>query len=246
MSNLIQYRAISCAIVTLVSFFVTSPAFTQDYSFAAIRGLIEQDVGRLIMPKVYEKLGFTIDIEPMPGDRAQKEATSGEKDGEIMRIFTYGEENPTTIRVPTPYYQLETMGFVHRDSSIVINSKEDLANYRLVKVRGVKHTNNISSGMPDVHNIKNTTNMMEFLHRGRADIALTNTVDGILVLKQMGYSHIIPLGQPLAVLDLFNYIHEDHAELVPVVDAVIKDMIATGELAEVIKNAEEKIIEGKQ
>ena len=223
---------------------VVTPSVAQDYSFVSIRGLIEQDVGRIIMPKVYEKLGMSIDIEPMPGQRAQKEATSGNKDGEIMRIWTYGEENNTVVRVPTPYYQLETMGFILSNrTDIVVNSREDLAKYKLVKVRGVKHTNNISAGMPFVHDIKNTSNMMEFLTRGRADIALTNTVDGELALKKMRITNVKKLGPPLAVLDLFNYIHESKADIVPEVDAAIREMQASGELDAVIKVAEEEVIE---
>ena len=231
-------------LLLLLLFSIAAPSVAQDFSFVSIRGLIEQDVGRKVMPKVYEKLGLSIDIEPMPGQRAQKEATSGNKDGEIMRIWTYGEENNTVVRVPTPYYQLETMGFILSNrTDIVVNSKEDLAKYKLVKVRGVKHTNNISAGMPFVHDIKNTSNMMEFLTRGRADIALTNTVDGELALKKMRITNVKKLGPPLAVLDLFNYIHESKADIVPEVDAAIKEMQANGELAEVIKVAEEEVIE---
>jgi hypothetical protein len=54
--------------------------------------LIEQDVGRIIIPEIYNNLGMTVTIKPVPGKRAQQLATSGKKDGEIMRIFTYGLE----------------------------------------------------------------------------------------------------------------------------------------------------------
>ena len=235
-------KALLRAVAFGAAAFAGLQASAQDFQFASIEKLIEQDVGRVIMPKVYEKAGYSISITPMPGQRAQQEATTGAKDGEIMRIFTYGEENPTTIRVPTPYYYLETMGFIREDSGIVINSKEDLANYRLVKVRGVKHTNNITRGMPDVHDIKNTNNMMEFLRRGRADIALTNTVDGVLALRNLGYNDIVPLSAPLATLDLFNYIHEKNSDLVPEIDAVIQEMQASGEMDQIISAAEEEVI----
>jgi polar amino acid transport system substrate-binding protein len=53
-------------------------------------------------------------------------ATAGGKDGEIMRIWTYGKENPTTLRAPTPCYQLETMPFYKKGRGVVINNKTDL------------------------------------------------------------------------------------------------------------------------
>ncbi len=217
--------------------------FSQDYQFVSIQNLIEQEVGRVLIPEIYKKLDLTVDIAPMPGKRAQEEATTGAKDGEIMRIFTYGEENPTTIRVPTPYYYLETMGFVRKNSGIRIRSKKDLAKYRLAKVRGVKHTNNITKGLENVFDLKNTETMMEFLKRGRADVALTNTVDGILVLEKLGYKNIGPIEKPLAVLDLYNYIHEDHADIVPQVDKAILDMQKSGEMKQLIARAEAAVIQ---
>ena len=215
----------------------------QDYQFVSIQNLIEQEVGRVLIPEIYKKLDLTVDISPMPGNRAQEEATTGAKDGEIMRIFTYGNENPTTIRVPTPYYYLETMGFVRKNSGIRIKSKADLAKYRLAKVRGVKHTNNITKGLENVFDLKNTETMMEFLARGRADVALTNTVDGLLVLEKLGYENIGPIEKPLAVLDLYNYIHENHADIVPLVDKAILDMQSSGELKQLIAKAEAAVIQ---
>ncbi|MGH1542868.1 MAG: substrate-binding periplasmic protein [Arenicella sp.] len=213
-----------------------------EYNFVSIENLIEQEVGRLLIPEIYKKLGYTANINPMPGKRAQQEATSGSKDGEIMRIFTYGQENPTTIRVPTPYYYLETMGFVKRGSGIKINDKSDLARYRLVKVRGVKHTNNISAGLSKVQDIGSTERMMKFLNFGRADIALTNTVDGMLTLQKLGFTDIVPLDKPLATLELFNYIHESNKHLVPEVDSAIKEMLQDGSLKALIEDAENQVI----
>ena len=150
----------------------------EEYHFVSVKGLIEQDVGRIIIPEIYKNLGLTITIKPVSGKSAQQHATSGKKDGEIMKIFTYGLENPTTIRVPTPYFSLETMAFIKIDSGIVIKNKEDLKKYKVVKVSGVKHTNNITKEMSNVSDIQSTLSMMKFLQKGRADVALTNTVDG--------------------------------------------------------------------
>jgi len=222
--------------------FATHFVYAQEYFFVSIQDLIEQEVGRLIIPEIYKKLNLKATISPVPGKRAQFLASSGTKDGEIMRIWTYGIENPTTIRVPTPYYYLETMAFIKKGSGIVINNKKDLSKYKLVKVRGVKHTNNITKGFSNVHDLNSTETMMKFLQAGRADVALTNTVDGMLVLKKFGIKNIVPIKKPLAVLDLYHYIHEKHKALVPKVDDVIKELKASGELKRIIQNAENRVI----
>ncbi len=212
------------------------------YHFVSIENLIEQEVGGLIIPQIYDKLNIDIQISPKPAKRAQAYAISGKRDGEIMRIWSYGIENKTTLRVPTPYYKLETMAFIKKDSGIVINSKDDLKNYKLIKVRGVKHTNNITSGLSNVIDVQNTKVMMKFLNADRAEVALTNTVDGLIVLKELGYSNITPLKKPLAILNLYHYIHEKNKHLISKVDKVIKQMKSNGELQKVIHDAESKII----
>lgn len=216
---------------------VSNVRSSEKYHFASIEGLVEQEIGRIILPEVYKKLGINIVITAMPGKRAEKEATSGVVDGEIMRIWSYGEENPSTIRVPTPYYYLETTAFV-KNKNIVVTVKADLAKYSLVKIRGVKHTNNITEGLEFVQDVETTCQMMRFLLAGRADIALTNTIDGTNTLKRCRITGVVPSGKPLAVWKLYHYLHVDHKDLVPRVDTVIKKMIASGEMAALIKKAE--------
>lgn len=213
-----------------------------EYHFVSIENLIEQEIGRIILPQVYKKLGIAITITPLPGKRAQFQATSGQSDGEIMRIYSYGKENPTTYRVPTPYYRLETMVFIKKNSPIKIKRKEDLSHYSIVKVRGVKHTNNITTGLSNIADVNSTEQAMRLVDEGLVDIALTNTIDGLMALKKLGIDNVVPIDQPLATLDLFHYIHDDHKELIPLVDSMIKEMIANGEMALIIQTAENAVI----
>jgi len=218
-------------------------ANAEEYHFVSINNLIEQEVGRIVLPQVYKSLGIDITIIPMPAKRAQYEATSGNSDGEIMRIFTYGLENPTTHRVPTPYYYLQTMAFIKKGSGVKISNKNDLSRYVIAKVRGVKHTNNITKGLTNIYDLNTTKQLMRFVEKGRADVALTNTVDGLMALKELGIDTIVPSEKPLATLDLFHYIHEDHKDLIPRIDAKIKEIKSSGELKIMIKEAENAVIE---
>ncbi len=222
--------------------FISSLTYADIYDFVSIEKLIEQEVGRIILPEIYKKLNIKISITPVPGKRAQQMAISGQKDGEIMRIYTYGDENPTMIRVPTPYYFLETMAFVKMGRGIVIDNRDDLKNYNLGKVRGVKHTDNITEGIDNVVDVNTTAQMMKMLENNRIDIALTNTLDGLIILKELGYSDIITMDKPLAVLELYHYIHASKSNIVSEVDSVIKEMIASGEMKELIFMVEKTVI----
>ncbi|WDD97195.1 substrate-binding periplasmic protein [Thalassomonas actiniarum] len=213
------------------------------YEFASIEYLSEQELGRIVLPQIYKNLGIDINIIPFPANRAQYVASSGKKDGEIMRIWTYGDENSTTIRVPTPYYYLETMPFVLKQQQITIRHIQDLKNYKLVKVRGVKHTNNITAGLSQVYEVNSTEAMFKLLRSGKIDVALTNTLDGNLVLKRLGYKDIIAMEKPLAVLPLYHYIYQKHQALVPVIDQEIKRLKNNGDLQQLIEKAEKQIIQ---
>ncbi|QTL35198.1 substrate-binding periplasmic protein [Pseudoalteromonas viridis] len=210
--------------------------------FVSINYLIEQEVGRLVLPQVYHKLNVSIVITPYPGKRAQQLVRSGKRHGEIMRIFSYGEENPHTIRVPTPYYTLETMAFVRSDAQLDIHSEQDLSKYRIAKVRGVKHTNNITKGMPEVEDTDTTIQALNLVSKGLADVALTNRIDGLVMLAQAGIENVVPHQRSFRVLELYHYIHKDQQHWVDKVDGVLRRMMQSGELAALIKKAENQVI----
>lgn len=211
----------------------------ETYHFVSIENLAEQRIGKIIIPRIYKKLNKQVTITPLPGKRAHKLAKSGIKDGEIMRIFSYGVENKMLIRVPTPYYHLKTMAYIRKDSGIVINTIDDLKKYRLVKVMGVMHTDKVTAGMKNVHELKSTIQMMNTLRKNRADIALTSSIDGDRVLKMYDIEDIISIEEPLSVLPLFHYIHNTHKNIVPKVDAVINEMKVSGEMQKLINHAKE-------
>ena len=210
--------------------------------FASINYLIEQEVGLILIPKIYQSVGIDVQISPLPAKRAQKLASRGVVDGEIMRIFSYGDETPTTIRVPTPYYYLETCAFTKKSAEIELPTASALRNYRLAKVRGVKHTNNITKGMPNVIDEDNTSQAMKLLAAGLADAVLTNRLDGEVTIEELGMKSKIELNHCFTKLDLFNYIHLRKASLVPIINAAILDLKRSGKLQQWITEAEQQVV----
>lgn len=211
----------------------------QSYDFVSIEGLYEQQVGALVLKQVYERLNIPISIQPMPGKRAIAEAVSGRKDGEIMRIWSYGEEHPELLRVPTPYYQLETMGFYKKGNSIEVYKAEDLKKYEIFKVRGVKHTNNITADLKDVYDYDSTKEMLEALREGHPAVALTHTSDGIFTLNKYNIKNLEMIPEPLATLNLYHYIHNSQKNIIERVDKTLRQMKKSGELDIIIKRAED-------
>ncbi len=228
-------------VVYLISLFNIA-IMGQSYKFVSIENSVKQQIAANIISEVYKKMNIDILITPLPPKRAKTIAGNGIADGEIMRIFSYGESSPTVIRVPTPYYIGDTTAFVKKDSGVVINSMDDLKNYRLGRVRGIIHSNKISDGFKNVLDIHNSKQMFHLLKTGQIEVALFGSVEGLFALKNLGLTDIIQIEKQLAVFDLYHYIHKKNTDLVPKVDAVIKELITSGEMVSIIKKAEDQFI----
>jgi hypothetical protein len=222
------------------------PSISKTMHFSSIELLVEQDIGRIIIPAMYQRLGIEVIVIPLPANRAQQEAVLGDTDGEIMRIWSYGIDNPDMIRVPTAYYYLQTGAFIVKNSDVLIRNKTDLAQYRLARVRGVKHTNSITAGLPFVNDMSNTQQMMRYLSAGMVDVALTNIIDGQKVIKNSDYKNIILMTPPLATYKLYHYLNKKHAALVSKIDLMIRDMQTSGELAQLIAKANAEVMNSQE
>ncbi len=218
-------------------------SMAEEYNFVSISGLYEQQVGQIILTQIYKNLGISISIKPLPGKRAISETVSGRMDGEIMRIWSYGLEHPETVRIPTPYYHLETMVFYKKGSGINVESATDLTNYSILKVRGVKHTNNITQGLELVYNYDDTPSMLMALDKERSNIALTHTGDGLFAIKKYQIKGIERINEPLSILPLYHYLHKRNSHLIDRVDRQIREMKSSGELEKLIMTAEKQVFE---
>lgn len=235
----------SLAIVAAMMTSSLAWAQAKKYQLVRIVNLAEQEVAAKMLTHLYKDAGLEVEIQPVPGDRARADATTGSVDGETLRIFSYGEKNPTMVRVPTPYSSLETTAFALKSRNIKINTKDDLRKYRVVIVRGVQHTRDVTQGLSTVHEINDGEQMMKFLDADRADIAITNTITGLGILKKLKNTSIAPSGT-LNTLELFHYLHEKNKDLVPKIDAVIKDNAKSGELKKMRDKYEKEYLDAIQ
>lgn len=220
----------------------TSSFAEEKIRLARIENLAEQIIGEKIAHHIFDRIAVPLEVFACPGLRGNKISLAKVVDGEMMRIYNYGTMNPRLTRVPTPYYALETTVFVRRGTDVVVNSIKDLQKYKIVIVRGVQHTTDITNGLPNVEVVNRSKEMMAFLAAGRADIALANRIDGLAVLKAEKIDSVLPLFA-LGNHKLYMYLNENRNELAPRLDDAIKSMHASGELEMLIAAAEREYME---
>lgn len=214
----------------------------QPYEFVRIKGLSEQIVGEKLLTEIYKRANIPMNITAMTGSRALEEASSGRKDGETLRVYTLGDKFPTLLRVPTPISDLTTQSFGIKKIGVDIESADDLKKYSLAINRGVRHTLNITQGLKNVHVLPSSNLFVKFLSRGRADLGLTGRLNGLSLIKASGINNVKMIGKPLKILPLYHYIHEDHKDLLPIISKVVKNMVDSGEMAQLRTKFEQEYL----
>ncbi|WP_368184064.1 substrate-binding periplasmic protein [Aestuariibius sp. HNIBRBA575] len=217
-------------------------AVAAEYNFVRIQGLAEQAVGARLLEEVYNRAGLEITITEMPGRRALEEAASGRMDGETLRIFALGENHPTLIRVPTPLSDLQTVAFRQAGTDMQVTSAQELENYSNAIVMGVLHTRNITQDVDNVHEVRNSDALFRLVQSGRVDFALSSNLDGRANLAQHGITGVEMVSPALATLQLYHYVHESKADIIPMIDEIIIEMRDSGELAQLREQFEAEFI----
>lgn len=232
--------------IFILSLFLPNWALAQtvkyEYEFASIENDAIQEVIQIVLPKIYQTIDKKIIITPLPAKRAHYEANAGIKDGETLRIYSYGDENTNLIRVPTPYYSFSTAVFSLKSSQVIINDLNDLKQYKVGKVSGIKHLEDITKGFKNLYDSKNVEKVFQQLVLGNIDVALVTLFEGELLLNKAKFSEIQILAPSLVKLDLYHYIHKNHEDLVEPINNAIKQMKVSGELAKIIAQAKKAIL----
>jgi ABC-type amino acid transport substrate-binding protein len=165
----------------------------------------------------------------MPAERARTEVVAGRKDGSLLRIFSYGENNPSLIRVPTPYSTVETVAFALASKNISITTIDELGEHALVIVRGVQTTHDLTKNFSNVYEVTHLGQAIRFLRAGRADILITSDIAALAILKRLKITDINPIFD-INSLPLYVYFNFKHKNVVSKIDTAIKEKIRTSEL----------------
>jgi len=200
---------------------------------------VEQSIAAAILKEVYRKAGLEARIEPLPGARANANLLAGQLDGEVARVRSYAERNPTLVRVEPSYYHLRTTAFARDGSGIAVEGKDDLRPYRVGHVRGIAHAEAIAEGLPRVEVCNGYEQLYRMLADGRIDVAVDTDVNGIARLRAMGLKNIVPVGT-LARLELFHILAPARSAWAPKIGAAIRAMRRSGELDRITARLEKE------
>jgi len=211
----------------------------QTVNLSVNQGEVLQDVAAELLTEIYKRAGLTAKIEPSPPARNNFRVLNNQIDGEVARVGSYFEKNPSLLKVEPAFYYLETTAFAKKSRKIVINSEIDLHKYRVGIIRGVAHAQTVTEGVPNLVVVNSVEQLFEMLNLDRIDVAVDAYVNGAKALKQLKLNSIKPVAK-LAKRDLYNALIQSKSSLLPRISKVIKTMAVSGELSVMIKNCEKK------
>jgi len=229
--------------IILLTFFILSSFFLggEPLVISTIEGSPISDICSRVLRDIYSQAGLELIIEPMPAVRATIESTTGKIDGESHRVEAYGDIHRELLIIPLSYYSIDTNLFTQRGHPDTDKSLEDLGDYNFAILKGVKQSEELTSGLAQVMAFENSEMMIRFLMLGRADFAILSRLHGMEIIKKLDAENIIPVEPPLLKTYLFHYIHQKHAHLIPLLEKTIREMRKSGALEESIKRAEEEV-----
>lgn len=218
----------------LFAIFFTLIASTADsaekkLTFAAIQNSHYNKFAARVIVEAYSRIGYDVEIHYLPGKRALIQSSSGELDGESNRVEAIANKYPTLIKVPSSFDDVVATAF-YVDDKVILNSKDDLADYQIGILRGVLFSEKLTKGYQR-HYANSVKSLFNMLVQKRVDVILFTRLSGHAEIARNHRSKGIK-AFPVSLLRIpvFNYLHEKNRQIVDLIDPILQNMRSSGEV----------------
>lgn len=178
--------------------------------------------------QAYLNLGMEMQLELLPIERLRLEAQRGQLiDGNLAGAWELGEAVPELIRIPVPIYQLELAAYVS-DAQLHIRHWRDLRPLRVIYLKGMFSVLERlkSNQVTQLQTVMSMQQALQYVARGRADVAVLPRAEAEFVLQQMAGLKVQAVLPVLEQLPLYHYIHQKHQALVGPLTAQFENLKA--------------------
>ncbi|MGW8389611.1 substrate-binding periplasmic protein [Pseudoduganella sp. HUAS MS19] len=181
-------------------------------------------ISELVLREAYRRVGRTLAVHQLPGERSLMYANDGKMDGELYRKLGLDRDYPNLVIVPVPLLTFELVIF-SRGTSFIVNGWESLRPYTLGFMRGNKIAQENTKGMK-VEQVPTMQQAFEKMMMGRTDLVLGHRASGMAVVRAQKLEGVTVLEPPLSSFPVYHYLNKKHEALVPELTRVLKQMQA--------------------
>lgn len=185
---------------------------------------------------LYARLGLCQKAIEMASNRKEQLLRNGEVDGDWIRVEGFAEQYPDSmIAVPFPIFEMPAHFFWLAGTDFTGKAK-GLAGKRVGHPRGYRWLEwNLPKHGGIVIPLDHEKTVWDLLARGRMDVYVTSNMSASSLLAQannagLTYRHAIWQHIPF-----YHLLHKRHADLVPKIDAALREMALSGDLESLLK-----------
>ena len=181
---------------------------------------------------LFSRIDFNVEVKFMPSGRATLEAEKGLIEGQFGRIYSYQSLYPSQRRVNVPIYKMTIEAYALSDKQISLTNgwqsfegTSHLVEYK----RGVVVSQQNLEKYVTKDNLSTVTSTYQGfskLTHHRSDIFIFSKAGSFPYLQSAEFKNQIKSVGTMAQNNLYLYVHEKYAFIIPALESAIKDMQA--------------------
>ena len=180
-----------------------------------------------VATEAFARIGYTVETTRLPAERGLKNTDKGLVDGEMSRVKGLDKIYKNLVRVPEKIMDWEFVAFSHKPISMV-QGWNSLSGKSVAYINGWKILEKNIPANTDVRKTENAEKLFKLLARKRTDYAIYELWGGRYLLKELSLEGVKLCQPPLAVKEMFIYLHKKNIALVPKLSAALLSMKKDG------------------
>lgn len=181
----------------------------------------------LVVKEAFARIGMDLVIVHLPSERSLINANEGIEQGNFARIEGMESFYPNLVRVPEKIIDFEFVAFT-TGVEVPIDGWKSLLPYTVGIITGWKILEMNVRSDKEVKRVRTPEILFDMLVQGRVELIVYNRINGLGIIKEMGLKGVKALEPPLAVREMFLYLHRSQEALVPRVAEVLQSMKRDG------------------
>lgn len=211
--------------ITLVLNDTNDPPFTTNAS----DGFLD-----IVAGEAFRRAGLKLKLVKLPPERGLVNANAGVEDGDLTRIIGLEKNYPNLVRVPEKLIDWHFVVFARQERTSEA-SWSALEKHSVGHIKGWKIFEQNLRPATQITTVDTPEQLFSMLDKNRIDVALYERWLGHALARQMGIQKVHVVEPPLAVREMFIYLHRRHADKIPAIASALRSIKADGMYSKVCR-----------
>ena len=197
-------------------------------TFGKSEASLSSDISGAVLREAYQSLGIDVVIKELPARQSVMRANSGGLDGDVQRKEGIHREFTNLLMVPVAVNRIDFVAMTKK-VDFTVNGWSSLKPYTLLIQRGALAVEDGTAGM-NVFPSDNPETIISLLAKGRGEVGVDERLDALRAMKKFNVTDVRILEPPVASINLYHYLHQRHAALLPKITAMLRKMESEGRI----------------